>query len=162
MQNFLKNVLDDYFVKDELLNEQIFNELVLYIYSLDNGESDLYVLANILPEEYLQKLITYYDGDILKLPSREDYKTYVLTALCFWLKVFKGYDWTEIKEYLNIPENHKDLLSSISIGNKINKIKNNMGDDLIKVLNKIDEKEFVAFYKKIQENNKKLKKKRVK
>jgi len=160
MQNFLKNVLDDYFLKDELLNEQIFNELVLYIYSLDNNESDLYVLANILPEEYLQKLITYYDGDILKLPSREDYKTYVLTALCFWLKVFKGYSWLEIKEYLNIPENHKDLLSSISIGNKINKIKNSMGHDLLKVLNKIDEKDFVAFYKKIEQNNKQWKKKK--
>lgn len=150
MQQFLKNTLESYFQQDDVLNEQIFNELVLYIYSLESKTNDLYMLSKILPEEYLQKLITYYDGDILKLPSREDYKTCVLTALCFWLKTFKGYTWFEIKEYLQIPDNNKDLLSSISIGGKINRIKEMMGEDLITNLDKIKEQEFINFYKKVK------------
>lgn len=150
MQQFLKNILDSYLQQDDVLNEQVFNELILYIYALESKDNDLYMLSRLLPEEYLQKLISYYDGDILKLPSREEYKTCVLTALCFWLKTFKGYSWFEIKEYLKIPDNNKDLLSSISIGGKINKIKENMGSDLLNNLDKIEEKEFVNFYNKVK------------
>lgn len=147
MQVFLKQTLDDYFNKDEILTHQIFEELSLYIYSLESKDTDLYMLAKLLDKDSLQKLIAYYDGDILKIPSHENYKTCILTALCFWLKTFKGYTWTEIKDYLNIPENNKDLLSSISIGGKINKVKDNLGSDLIKMLEKVEEKDFVAFYK---------------
>jgi hypothetical protein len=153
MQQFLKNVLDSYFIKDEVLNEQMFNELVLYVYSLESKDSDLYMLSKILPEESLLKLIAYYDGDILKLPSREEYKTCLLTALCFWLKTFKGYTWFEIKEFLDIPENNKDLLSSISIGGKINKLRDNLGKDLLNILEKTDEKQFVDLYKKMRDIN---------
>jgi hypothetical protein len=147
MNKFLHATLENYFKKENILNEQIFNELSLYIYSLDHKQHDLYLLAKILDNESLQKLLIYYDGDILRLPSREAYKTSVLTALCFWLKIFKGYTWTDIKDYLDIPDSHKELLSSISIGGKINKIKEALGQDLINTLNNIDEKEFVNFYR---------------
>jgi hypothetical protein len=149
MQKFLKQTLDSYFSEEDILNHQIFNELSLYIYSLDHRMNDLYVLAKILDEDSLQKLIAYYDGDLLRLPSREAYKTSVLTALCFWLKTFKGYTWTDIKDYLNIPDTHKDILSSISIGGKINKIKETLGQDIITMLENIEEKEFVNFYNEI-------------
>jgi len=147
MQAFIKKTLDNYFKTEDILNHQIFNELSLYIYSLDHRMNDLFMLAKILDENSLQKLINYYDGDILRLPSREAYKTSVLTALCFWLKVFKGYSWTDIKDYLEIPDTHKDLLSSISIGGKINKIKEALGQDIVDLLNGIEEKDFVGFYK---------------
>ena len=151
MQQFLRQTLDDYFQKDEILTQKIFDELALYIYSIESKDSDLYMLAKLLDKDSLQKIIAYYDGDILKLPSHENYKTCTLTALCFWLKVFKGYTWTEIKDYLDIPDNNKDLLSSISIGGKINKVKDYLGKDLIDMLEKVDEKDFVEFYKKAQE-----------
>ena len=150
MQLFLKQTLEQYFQKEDILNHQIFNELSLYIYSLDHRMNDLFMLARIIDEESLQKIIAYYDGDLLRLPSREAYKTSVLTALCFWLKIFKGYTWQDIKEYLDIPETHKDLLSSISIGGKINKIKDALGSDIIEMLGNIEEKDFVDFYNAIQ------------
>ena len=153
MQQFLKNVLDQYFIKDEILNEKMFNELVLYVYSLESRDSDLYMLSKLLNEESLLKLISYYDGDILKIPSKEEYKNCLLTALCFWLKTFKGYTWFEIKEYLDIPENNKDMLSSISIGGKINKLKDSLGKDLVKVLERTDEEQFMNFYRKMQDMN---------
>jgi hypothetical protein len=151
MQNFLKQSLEEHFSKDDILTEQIFNELVLYVYSIESKDTDLPILARIFPEEQLQKLITYYDGDTLKLPSREEYRTCLLTALCFWLKTFKGYSWFEIKDYLNIPDNNKDILSSISIGGKINKLKDALGKDLIANLDKIEEKEFVSYFNKNRE-----------
>jgi hypothetical protein len=118
MSILIKQTLEDYFKKDEILTEQIFNQLTLYIFSLNSDQHDLYLLAKLLDNDSLQKIISYYDGDILRLPTREEYKTNILTALCFWLKTFKGYSWFEIKDYLKIPENNKDLLSSISIGEK--------------------------------------------
>lgn len=149
MNKFLQKALDDYFATDDILNEQLFNELSLYIYSLDSRNNDLYMLAQLLDTNSLQKLIVYYDGDTLRLPSREAYKTSVLTALCFWLKVFKGYNWQEIKQYLDLPDVHKDILSSISIGGKINKIKEILGIELVEKLSAIDEKEFTNFYKEL-------------
>lgn len=149
MHIFLKKALDDYFATDDILNEQLFNELSLYIYSLDSRNNDLYMLAQLLDADSLQKLIAYYDGDTLRLPSREAYKTSVLTALCFWLKVFKGYNWQEIKQYLDLPDVHKDILSPISIGGKINKIKENLGIELVEKLTAVDEKEFTDFYKEL-------------
>jgi len=158
MQAFLRQTLENYFSQEDTLNHQIFNELSLYIYSLDHRMNDLFMLAKILDQESLQRLIAYYDGDILRLPSREAYKTSVLTALCFWLKVFKGYTWQDIKDYLDIPDTHKDLLSSISIGGKINKIKDTLGADIVEMLGTIEEKDFVDFYnalnsKKEEANN---------
>jgi len=150
MSRLIKQALDDYFQKDDVLTEQIFNQLTLYIYSLNSDQHDLYLLAKLLDTENLQKLIGYYDGDILKLPTREEYKTSILTALCFWLKTFKGYSWSEIKEYLNIPENNKDILSSISIGGKINRVKESLGKDLLEALEQTDEKQFVEFYRRSQ------------
>jgi hypothetical protein len=149
MSILIKQTLEDYFKKDEILTEQIFNQLTLYIFSLNSDQHDLYLLAKLLDNDSLQKIISYYDGDILRLPTREEYKTNILTALCFWLKTFKGYSWFEIKDYLKIPENNKDLLSSISIGGKINKIKDNLGKDLVEILEKIDEKQFIDFYNRI-------------
>lgn len=150
MQQYLKDIIEHYFQKDEILDKQIFNELTLYVYSLESKDSDLYMLAKMLDEESLQKIIAYYDGDSLKLPTREEYKNCVLTALCMWLKTFKGYSWIEIKEYLEIPENNKDILSSISIGGKINKVQDNLGKELFDHLNRIEEKDFIEFYKKVQ------------
>jgi hypothetical protein len=150
MQRFLRQTLEKYFQEEELLNEQIFAELSLYIYSLDSKENDLYMLAQLLEPDQLQKLISYYDGDILKLPSREAYKNSVLTALCFWLKEFKGYTWNDIKLYLNLPENHQDIVSSISLGYKINKVKDKLGDDLLKLLEQSEDKDFKDFYDQIK------------
>lgn len=150
MSLLLSQTIEQYFKTDEILNQQIFDQLLLYVYSLNSDQNDLYLLAKLLDSDSLHKIIGYYDGDIIKLPSREEYKTNMLTALCFWLKVFKGYNWIEIKEYLKIPDNNKDLLSSISIGGKINKLKDTLGVDLISILEKTEESEFVNFYNKLK------------
>ena len=152
MSILLKKTLEDYFKNEEHINQKIFNELTLYIYSLSSEQNDLFMLARMFDDDILQQMIGYFDGDTIKLPTREEYKTNILTALCFWLKTFKGYSWTEIKEYLDIPENNKGLLSPISIGGKINRVKETLGKDLMDLLEKVEEKDFVEFYKKVKED----------
>ena len=48
MQAFIKKTLDNYFKTEDILNHQIFNELSLYIYSLDHRMNDLFMLAKTL------------------------------------------------------------------------------------------------------------------
>ena len=127
MQESIKKTLEEYLKVEEETASNIFNQLALYIYSLNSDTHDLFILAKLVPEcktpeEYLNKIISYFDGDRLQLPSKEEHRTLLLTAVCYYLKVIKGYNWQQIKELLDLPENNKNLLSSISIGGKINKL----------------------------------------
>ncbi|OQA15562.1 MAG: hypothetical protein BWY64_02839 [bacterium ADurb.Bin363] len=147
MQDSLKSIIDEYFRKEEELEKNNFDQLTLYIYSLESQtNSDLYMLAKLLKKEDLDKMVSYFDGDVIRLPSKEEYKSCVLTALCFYLKEIKQWTWPEIKQYLNLPDNYKDELSSISIGGKINKVKASLGKDLLKALYATEENDFKKFW----------------
>lgn len=136
MQSSIKELLDSYFKTQEKADKEILNQIILYIYYLDSNslDSDLFILARLLPSDLLYKLISYYDGDILKMPSKEDFKKSFITSVCFYLKEIKNWEWKEIKEFFPSNEEYIELISSISIGKKINKIKETLGNDLMKLL----------------------------
>lgn len=129
----IKNKLSEHFKRDENTSS-LFHQLSLYIYETEAKETDLHILAKILPEENLMKLIAYYDGDILKMPSKEKYEDCLFLALCYYLKEIKGWNWNQIKEFLNLPEHNQDLLNPIIVGRKISKVKSNIERYLLKVL----------------------------
>lgn len=136
MQSSIKELLDSYFKTQEKADKEILNQIILYIYYLDSNslDSDLFILARLLPSDLLYKLISYYDGDVLKMPSKEDFKKSFITSVCFYLKEIKNWEWKEIKEFFPSNEEYIELISSISIGKKINKIKETLGNDLMKLL----------------------------
>ena len=131
MQEHIKTILETYFEKETLDNKELFNQLLFYIYAINNTTSDIYMLAQLLPDEYLTKLIFYFDGDTIKLPSKKEYKILLLTALCFWLKEFKNLSWNEIKQIIDFDTIEQSVeISTISLGNKIIKLKKQMGKQL--------------------------------
>ena len=146
MENYLKKIIQEYFDNDKFTTHGIFHLLSLYIYVSESGDTDLPILARLLDEKSLQTLISFYDGDNLKLPTKEEYKRCMLTALCFWLRVFKNYSWDEIRDYLGLTENDKDIFSSMSLGGKIGKIKSMIGQELIEAMENVDENEFVTYF----------------
>lgn len=116
-------------------DREIFRKLTLLIYSLESGsDNDLYIIAKKLPKQYLDELIDYYDGDVLKLPSKEEYRRCNLLAIAFFLKeIYKdeegnSLNWTEIKNIMSLPENDKEMISSISLGRRINEIKDSFSE----------------------------------
>ena len=133
-KHFEGNTTDD--------SEKVFNQLAFYIYSLDSNQHDLYILAKILSSEDLQKLISYYDGKHIKIPTNEKYEECLLVSLCFYLKEIKGWDWVEIKKFMDLPEKHKKHISTISLGGKINKIKKRLNSDLKTLINTLSIEEF--------------------
>lgn len=154
----LKETIEKYFKKIDELDKQIFSQLALYIYYLESKktESDLYILAKLLPEEYLERVISFYDGASLKLPKNEDYKKTYLLAICYYLKEIKHWGWDQIKAFVPIPKEYQDILSSISIGKRINLISENMSAEFISLLTNYDIENLI----KKMEGKKNVRKKR--
>ncbi len=146
----IKKSISEYVTLEKQTAESIFTQLFLYICSLesknfksknfktDDEQSDLYILGRLLKSEDVKKIIDYYDGDYIRVPRKEEYRISMLVALCFFLKVIKGYEWDDIKDFINLPENASDTLSTISIGRKINNIQKQLGKDLVKTLQGLD------------------------
>lgn len=154
MQDIIKDKVKEFLKIEETTADEIFEQLTLFIYSLESKKHDLYILAKLLKPEELSKVISYFDGDTLKLPSKEEHRNLLLLSVCYYLKSVKGWDWTKIKEFLDLPENNQNLLSSISIGGRINKLNEQMSKELLKILNTTEIKgmeEFVS--KELRGNN---------
>jgi hypothetical protein len=140
----LQETIDTYYQKLEEYDKQIFSQLALYIYYLESQktDSDLYVLAKIIPEDHVKKIINYFSssekGSTLKLPSIDEYRKAYLLGVCYFLKEIKKWEWTRIKDFLPLPEQYQEILSPISIGKKINQISENLNKELVNLLVKCD------------------------
>jgi len=151
MENIILNKLNGYMKTERDNSSKIFNELALWIYQQESGQHDLYILAKILEEKELFKLISYFDGDTIKLPTKEEHRALMLTAVCYYLKEVKRYGWNEIKEFLDLPENNAKLLSSISIGKKMCKLSEKMSRELAEILKGTNFQNFESFVKEFKE-----------
>lgn len=133
-QNINKKI-NDYFNIEKEVSKETLEIITWYIYQLEeNRQHDLYLLAKILPEEYIMKLVSYFDGDNIQLPKKDEYVDLKLASVCFFLKKIQKWNWQQIKDFLNIPEKDIEVLSPISVGNKINKIEENLNRDIKDIL----------------------------
>lgn len=137
MENIVKEKLKKYLKVEEETASSLFEQLALYIYSLEAEKHDLYILAKLLPEKEISKLVAYFDGDIIKLPTKKEHRTLLLLGVCYYLKEIKRFTWEEIKTFLDLPENNQDLVSSISLGGKINKLNEKISKEWVEMLRNI-------------------------
>lgn len=147
--NLVQETIDDFFSRDEQTLKSIFNQLCLYIYSQESKDTDLYYLAKIFPEEYLNLLIEYYDGDSIKVPTKKNFIKCYLLACCFFLKEELNWDWNKIKNYLNL-SSFEDDFSTISIGKKISSIKESLNEDLLYLIKNVEIKDIEKHLKDIK------------
>ena len=124
-QSKLTETVAQYFEQAEQKDTEILKQLQLYIYGMDSGDSDLYMLAKLLPEEYVDKLVDYFDGGTLTFPSKENMRVLKMVAIVYFLKKIKGLPWKKIRELLNIEEDSNINTSTFS--RRIDKI-----DDYLK------------------------------
>jgi hypothetical protein len=154
MQNkIIEEKLDEYLKTESELEAKIFYQLSLLVYKLNCPENDLHIMAKILPPEHLKNLINYYDGDTMKLPSKEQFHESLMLGITYYLKKIKGMSWTDIKEFLDLPEHNKNLISAISLGGKINKIDDRITYQLGKALKQIDPAEAKKVIKQLKSGN---------
>lgn len=137
----LNKKLNEYFKISEYSSEQALNALSLLIYSFDADKNDLFILAKLFNSEDVAKLVYYYNGATLKIPTIEEYKRAKVVASCYYLREVKGWTWPDIKEYLNLTEEEElEDSSTKSIGKQIAKIKEELKPDFMDVL--IDKYDF--------------------
>ena len=136
--SYMNQRIDDFLETEKRCNKELLSELSLFIYSQQAKENDLYLLARMLSTEDLIKIISYFDGDKIQLPTKEQFFRTYITSIAFYMKEILELDWKAIKEVLNLPVNEADQLSSISIGRNINNIKEKFSKGIYKILNKID------------------------
>ena len=72
------------------------------------------------------------------MPSKEDYKKAYVSVICFYLKEIKDWAWPDIRKFFPKNEEYDELVSPISIGKKINKIKETLSKDLFVSLKNMD------------------------
>ncbi len=139
MDNILNGKIEKYFEIEDETNKNILDQLTLYIYYLESqkSQSDLYLLAKLLEQDPLYKLIDYYDGDNICMPSKEEYKRAYLLGVSFFLKKIVGLNWEQIKNFLNLSTKEDDSVSSISLGRRINQIEEELLNSIGKTLKKI-------------------------
>jgi hypothetical protein len=140
--SLIKQKLDDYFKSQNDSDEKIFYQLMLYIFGLESKQHDLFLIAKIIPLEHAVSLVNYFAGDTIKMPSKEQAHDNVVLAIAYYLKCIKGMNWTEIKELLNLPEKDKDLISSISVGYRINALNDTMSRDLKDILKQVKTRDY--------------------
>lgn len=134
-QDSLKKKLDEYFKVSEYTAEQALNALSLLIFSFDSDKNDLFILAKLLKPEDIAKLVYYYNGASLKIPTIEDFKRAKILASCYYLREIKGWSWPDIKEYLGLTEEEElEDSSTKSIGKQLAKVKKDLRPDFLDVL----------------------------
>lgn len=160
MKNFqLHKKIKEYIEEEEKDSELLLNRLTLFIYGIESEQTDLHVLAKICgeskdPQDYLIRMIDYFNGELIRLPSKQNYRKCMLISVAFFFKEIQGYAWQDIYRILNLPEREKEQLSPISIGRKVKKIKKIISDSLYNLIEDIDESEIDKLLEKYNKNNK--------
>lgn len=150
----LSKTIEDYLAIEKNTESEVeaLNQLALTIYDIESKDSDLYVLAKLLPDKYLHKVISHYDsnnGNAMKLPTKKEFHDCLLIALTFYLHEIKGYRWPEIREIVNYTKEEEKLFSAVSLGKKIAKLKKIILNKktLLNLLKNLKEKEVLDVIK---------------
>ena len=114
--------------EEDLSSNQVFDSLSFYIYSLQIDKNYLYLLAKMLPDGVIQKLVAYYDGDYLRIPSKEEYYSAKVLAVCYYLNEVRQWSWDEIKDFLEVQDSEE--FNPLALAKQITWVKTNLVRDL--------------------------------
>jgi hypothetical protein len=112
--------------------EEIFLDIVSMI-AYHRYDDKLSALYKELGVETFNKVIAILSGETVSFPDRQDWHDSMLTALCFYYKMLKGYDWDKIKKILPIKR-----INSIKIGKRINSLNADIVTKIYESFNKIE------------------------
>ena len=152
MKELILKKLEKYFTVEEKTTKEILNQLSLFIFRDQSPESDLYKLAEILSDEQLIKLLDYFDGATLKLPTKKKHNECLLLVLCYFLKEVEHYSWNEIKSLLKLSTKETNSISSVALGKKLNKLNTKLQDKMDYIINELSIDDIKKLVKKEKKN----------
>ena len=83
----------------------------------DNKGMVMVELYNLLGFEKFVEVVELLGGKTIKFPPRDEFKELVETALAYYYRTFRGYDWTKIKELIGDTE-----MSSVKFGSRMQQL----------------------------------------
>lgn len=110
--------------------------ITLLVYSIEcNQKNDLYLLGKALQEENsLNKIVEYFSGTTIKLPTKEEYIIYTQVAIYFYLIEVEGKKFSEVTDLLKQNGNE---INHIIIGKKLSEFRNKLTDKLNKIIGEL-------------------------
>ena len=93
------------------------------------------MLSKLLNEESLVKLIDYYDGSEIKIPTKREYKQNMVLAIYFFLTEIKGFSFKKATETLKDMSGLEIDESEQIIGRRLSKLKDKLKIKLTQILN---------------------------
>lgn len=122
---YAKKRVKDYFESEEKANQEILDQIRLQILFMDKEKTDTYILAKKLPKDLYIDLISYFDGDCIRLPTVEDFIQAELLAPIYFLRQYKNKSWVEIRKILDIDSTDENYKASI-LAKKVEEIDNHI------------------------------------
>lgn len=109
----------------DIMRDDPTKNLILDIFELqmfknvdkDNKSLIMVELYNLLGFEKFVEVIELLGGKTIKFPSRDEFKELVETALVYYYRTFRGYDWAKIKELIGDSE-----ISTVKFGSRIQQL----------------------------------------
>ena len=144
--DYLQKKIQDYFDLEAKNSKEILNCLALIVYS--QRDDDTYVMAKLLPDDFLKAVIAYFDGRAPKLPTNEEFENDVLVAIAYFLHEIQGLSWPEIRKKLSI--DGEEIFSPVAMGKRVSKLKEKLTlrKSLLDILEKVDIKDIEKIIKK--------------
>lgn len=120
------------------INVELLNSISLIIFEIENNtKNDLFMLAKTLDEKSLARLIDYYDGSEIKMPSKNEYKQNLILALYFYLIEIKGFSFKKATDMMKDMSNLEVEESEQYIGRRLSKVKEKLKERLILLINNL-------------------------
>lgn len=133
MKEVWADKINKMFRKKPKQEEELFLDIVSMI-AYHRYNDKLSAIYKELGVDKFNKVIAILSGETIDIPDRLDWHDSMLTALCFYYKILKGYDWDQIKKILPFKK-----INSIKIGKRINSLSADIVTQIYDSFNKIEE-----------------------
>lgn len=145
----INKVLHDHDMYREKNAFELLETLKALIYRKSSDRHDLFYLYKVFPEDLIIKLIDFYNGASIRIPSKKEYRDLLILVISFYLKEIEGRDWAYIKNVLSVDSSFS--INGNSLGKKIAEIKKEMTADLYNLFQDIKLNEFIETLNRINE-----------
>lgn len=145
--------LTDYLEKDNENVKSLFGQIVFFIFQTE-GKNDMYKLFQFLGFDNTIKMVDYFAGKTIKLPTRQEFLDTMKWAIIFYMREYLGASWKEISKQLDTEGYDGTIDCEVSVERKVRTIKRRMNKHIYKMLHEVGEEGLFDIYSSLIDDKK--------
>lgn len=120
-------------------NKVLLDTITFMVYEIENSDkNDLFMLTKLLDDKSLTNLIDYFNGNTIRVPTKEQFKISSILAYMFYLTDIKQMSFQEAKDSL------KDIGIDISgqevlVGKRLSSIRRKLTIKLMEIVKEMED-----------------------